>query len=447
MDADDPRGANMMRRPARKSVFIALVLLSAGANTPAFEPELIERLTGPIDDHAVVLIDASRAIVAWERNDGPGHETVWSSRRNSASGWSVPENVEFSQGKARDVQLAVDGNGNATVVWVQDELGLEGLWSNRYVPGEGWRDPSRIEPVGGELYAPRMAFDVAGRGVAVWERRQGTRLRIRASVHTPDTGWGPPREIDTGDGDGLSPQVSVHADGGAIVAWTERVDDAYRRVVARHFSAGNGWGELRTLSADGEDAYDVQIGMDAAGNAFATWEQAIHDEETVFASRFDAQQAVWSVPVRLEEHDEEAYGPRLAVNPDGQAVVAWIRAEGEIGAIVAARFRPDLGWERPIVVQGGAFLYVFDLDITAGPRGQVLATWCQTDGSRNNVWFARLDGDSGWHPPALGEHRTGSAHRPRAAAARDGSLGLVWKMVDAPLPDQALYSLWYRRVQ
>ena len=435
----------IMGRAARLIILSSLVLLFTGAETRAFELELIERLPGAIDDHTVVMLDGARAMVAWERDESARHETVWASQRSVSGRWTVPEIVEFSLGRARGIQLAADGTGTTTVVWVQQELNLSGLWANRHVPGEGWQEPLRIEPVAGELYAPRLALDTRGRGFVVWERRQGDRLRIRASRYTPENGWALPREIGVGEGNAVSPQVAVHADGSAIAAWTLRTDTGSRRVIARRFATDTGWGAPREFSANGEDAYDVRIAMDGAGNGFATWEQETHGEETVVASRFEPG-AGWGAPVQLEVDGEEAYGPRLAVSPDGNAIVAWIRADGETGVIAAARYTRERGWERPVIVQGGDLLYVFDLDITAGPEGGVLATWCQTDGSRNNVWYARFDVDLHWQRAALAEHRSGSAHRPRAVAGPDGSFGLIWKMVDAPLPDQALYSLWFRRV-
>ena len=434
-----------MGRTARLILLTGLVLLSTGTRARASEPELIERLPGAIDDHTVVMLDGARAIVAWERDDSAMHETVWASRRIASDRWTVPEIVEFSQGRARAVQLAVDGAGTVTVVWVQQELHLSGLWTNRHVPGEGWQEPSRIEPVAGELYAPRTASAASGRAFAVWERRTSDRLHIRASRYTPEGGWERPHDIDAGAGDAFSPQVAVQADGSAIAAWTMQSGTSGKRVVARRFVADKGWGDPRFISADGNDAYDIRIATDALGNAFATWEQETHGEETVVASRFAAG-AGWSAPVQLEAADKEAYGPRLAVNPDGSAMVAWIRADGETGAIVAARYTRERGWQQPVIVQGGELQYVFDLDVAAGVQGGVLATWCQTDGSRNNVWYARFDAQTQWRRAALAERRTGSAHRPLAAAGPDGSFGLIWKTVDAPLPDQALHSLWFRRV-
>lgn len=435
-----------MRQSARPGLLACAVFVAATAGAQALEPELIERLPGAIDDHTLIMLDDGHAMVAWERDDGIAHETVWASRRAGSERWSVPEIVEFSQGHARSVQLAVDASGAVTAVWVQDELALNGLWFNRYVPGEGWREPRRIEPVGGELYAPRLAVDGRGRGFAVWERRRDGRLNVRASRYLPDEGWQPPQRIDAGGDDAVSPQLAVHATGKAVVAWTSRNADGERRVVATRFVADSGWDAPRTISAAGEDGYDVRIALDAAGNVFAVWEQDLHGEETVVASRFEPGSG-WSPPVQLEVDGEEAYGPQLAVSPDGSAMVVWIRAEGETGVIAAARFTREGGWQRPVLVQVGDLLYVFDLHIAGDAKGDVLAAWCQTDGSRNNVWYARFGPGEQWSRALLAEHRTGSAHRPRAAAAPEGGFGLVWKIVDAPLPHQALYSLWFRSVR
>ena len=421
----------------------SLVFLSAWATALAGEAELIERLPGAIDDHAIVMLDGSRAMVAWERDDDRAHETVWTSRRSASGRWSVPEIVEFSQGHAREIQLAADSTGAVTVMWVQQELNLSGVWANRYVPDEGWQHPVRVEPVGGELYAPQLALDASGRGFAVWERRQDNRLGVRASRYTPEDGWGPPRNIDTGADEAVSPRLAVHANGSAIAVWSRRDNTGNRRIAAGRFVPIAGWGIPDVIST--EDAYDVQVAMDAAGNAIATWEQRVDGEETILAARFDVDTG-WSAPVQLEIDGKEGYGPRLAVSPDGSAVVVWMRADGETGTVVAAHYTRERVWERPLTVQGGAFLYVFDLHIAASAGGGVLAAWVQTDGSRNNVWYARFDSDSGWREPILAERRTGSAHRPRTAAGPVGDFGLVWKTVDAPLPEHALYSLWFRLV-
>lgn len=430
---------------ARLTVLASLVSLCASAGTTAGEMELVERLPGAIDDHTIVMLDASRAVVAWERDDGPAHETVWSSRRLATGRWSVPEILEFSQGHSGEVQLATDGNGAVTAIWVQQELFLSGLWANRYLPDEGWQQPVRVEPVAGELYAPHLALDTRGHGFAVWERRRGNRLGVRVSRYTPESGWEPPRDIDAGNGEATSPRLAVHSDGHAMAAWSRRDNTGKRLVVAARFRPGEGWSPPEAISTMGGDAYDAQVAMDAAANSIVSWQQKIHGEETILARRFEPGTG-WSAAVQLETNREEGYGPRLAVSPDGSALVAWIRADGEAGTIVVAHYTHERGWESPVTIQGGELLYVFDLQVAATVNGSALATWCQTDGLRNNVWYARFDPGSGWRPAVLAEKRTGSAHRPIVAVGPEGHFGLLWKTVDAPLPEQALYSLWFRLV-
>jgi hypothetical protein len=233
------------------------------------------------------------------------------------------------------------------------------------------------------------------------------------------------------------------ASGAATAVWSLRNDGGDRRIVATRFTPGVGWDTAQVISVKDADAYDARVAMDGAGNAIATWEQKMHGEESVFANRFDKNKG-WGTPVQLELDGEEAYTPKLAMSTNGNAVVAWIRAEADAAVIAAASYTPDRGWHRPHVVQGGNLLYIFDLDLAADANGRVLATWIQTDGSRNNVWYARFDAKTKWDAAALAEHRTGSAHQPRAVASPDGTFGVMWKTVDSPLPEQALYSLWFR---
>ncbi len=70
-----------MGRAARLILLASLAFLSVWATALASEPELIERLPGAIDDHTIVMLDESRAMVAWERDDSRAQETVWASRR------------------------------------------------------------------------------------------------------------------------------------------------------------------------------------------------------------------------------------------------------------------------------------------------------------------------------------------------------------------------------
>ncbi|MCK5364642.1 MAG: hypothetical protein KAR22_16815 [Gammaproteobacteria bacterium] len=80
-----------MGRAARLILLAAWRSCPSGATALAGEPELIERLPGAIDDHTIVKLDESRAMVAWERDDSRAQETVWASRRlGSDQLWLIP---------------------------------------------------------------------------------------------------------------------------------------------------------------------------------------------------------------------------------------------------------------------------------------------------------------------------------------------------------------------
>jgi hypothetical protein len=58
-----------MGRAARLIFLASVAFLSVWTTALAGEPELIQRLSGAIDDHAIVMLDGSRAMVACERDD------------------------------------------------------------------------------------------------------------------------------------------------------------------------------------------------------------------------------------------------------------------------------------------------------------------------------------------------------------------------------------------
>ena len=86
-----------------------------------------------------------------------------------AARWSRPVRLD-TNGNANNPKVATDELGNAIAVWAQfDALPQEyGLWSNRYVPGEGWGKPERINSYIGQADWPSIAMNARRRAMAVW---------------------------------------------------------------------------------------------------------------------------------------------------------------------------------------------------------------------------------------------------------------------------------------
>jgi hypothetical protein len=70
--------------------------------------------------------------------------------------------------------------------------------------------------------------------------------------------------------DAYEPQVAINGNGGAFAVW-ERFDGSYLRIQARTRTASGVLGSVQTLSASGRDAFDPQVAVTGAGKAFADW--------------------------------------------------------------------------------------------------------------------------------------------------------------------------------
>ena len=83
------------------------------------------------------------------------------SRFAPAEGWSAPEPIDRpgddGDGDAEHVTLAMDRGGNAVAVWTQAAGDSNLLWANRFVPGDGWAEPVRIDGNASATGHPRVS--------------------------------------------------------------------------------------------------------------------------------------------------------------------------------------------------------------------------------------------------------------------------------------------------
>jgi hypothetical protein len=76
-----------------------------------------------------------------------------------------------------------------------------------------------------------------------------------------------------------------------------------------------------------------QIGIDAAGRVMAVWEQRQGVPMDMLANRLDPATGRWGTPEPIENESlHDATTASLAVNASGQAVVAWVQANGDVMA-------------------------------------------------------------------------------------------------------------------
>ncbi len=358
---------------------------------------------GPVEpvgtDNAVavgcqVAMDASgNAFVVWMRLGGssPDHITsVFAARYRAGAGWEPQEEIGTDNAfTVTNPRIAVDRDGNALAVWVENTLSppTSGLWARRYAAGSGWGAPERIGPEGGGSGEPWVAADGTGSWFAVWAQQEdlgGGLWMTRAWSRRYDSvnGWGSPVPLDnTGAMYVTGPQVAVDNAGNAVATWSrlEPMGSQYHAWSSR-YRAGDGWRVAVRVDSDNTTGTgSPSLALDAAGAATAVWTYPgpIGAGSYVRASRSVAG-AGWDEWQGIGDNVMVVSPARCGVDAAGNVVAAWSRA-GLPETVWANRFVPGAGWTGRVQIDTGAGYQMRDLRLAVSPGGDAFAAWCQTE--------------------------------------------------------------------
>jgi PKD repeat protein len=153
--------------------------------------------------------------------------------------------------------------------------------------GGDWSDPDDLSDASQNAAEPDVAIDEAGEAVAVWTRSNGTNDIVQGAVRPAGGDWGAPDDLSASGQHGTSPVVAANVAVGAVALW-DRPDGSHLRVQAAVRPPNDDeWSNPDTLSATGENAGFGEVALDAAGNAIAVFGRSGVDGPSVQASGYD----------------------------------------------------------------------------------------------------------------------------------------------------------------
>lgn len=252
------------------------------------------------------------------------------------------------------------------------------------LPVSGWSSPAVVLSPGGSGSA-KVAIDAAGRALAVWLTLRTGSLSdedLMASRYEPGTGWSTPVLLETSPRDVMRVELAMDlASGRAIVLWTQASDTSNGAAWARHFDPGTGWTAVAALSSPTGVVDVPSVGIDAQGNAVAAWSQLDAQRFSVWGSRGSAAGA-WGTAQLLETMDELGRvdgNPRIAVAPQGDAIVVWQASGGSVAnrGTWTNRYSTATGWgsaSHLVAVSGGSAP-----DIAMDANGNAVMVWGQIE--------------------------------------------------------------------
>ncbi|MFA9462174.1 DUF7151 family protein [Thiohalorhabdus sp. Cl-TMA] len=198
----------------------------------AIEAIASDDATGP----QVAMDERGHATAVWKVDDGTGIYT-WANRYEPGSGWGTAGAIETATGNSSGQQVAMDASGNAVAVWAKFPGGKKHAYASRYMAGSGWGAPYLLETHNaGGVENPRVAVDGAGNALVVWQQGDGVRDNIWANRFLVGAGWGSAQVIETDDsGEAEAPQVALDPEGNGIAVWQHN-DGTRFNIVGNRFT-------------------------------------------------------------------------------------------------------------------------------------------------------------------------------------------------------------------
>jgi len=347
----------------------------------------------------VVLDSEGNATAVWDRWNGVD-TVVESAYRPAGEGWGTPIDlsVPVLEGEvvpgahdAQSPQIAVDRNGNVTVLWERYAGTKVVLQSVDRPAGGSWSAPVDIGEVNlGAAPEPWIAVDWEGNATAVWKKGE-----VIQSAFRPFAGsWAAPIPISPGES--FVPQAAMDARGDVTAVWMH-FDGSRHVVEGAYRPEGGEWESPTLVSEPGESAGNPHVALDASGDSLVAWRGEDKGKEFVRAAYRPVGEP-WGPPANVSSEGEQVQAVRDAVDPEGNAIVAWAGNAGEEGSpeIARAAYKPAGGaWETPteLSADGGNS---FPSDVVFDTSGNASVVWKRWDGSSNVVQAAYRPVGEGW---------------------------------------------------
>lgn len=218
-------------------------------------------------------------------------------------------------GGADDVIVGTDTDGIATMVWTsRGEL--------RYamrLPNGKFGTPV---PIPGQGLVGEVAFAESSNGNAIvaWTdlSEDGD---VRASVNIGGKGFSAGRIVSApmGSNNPNTPDVAISDSGRGVVVWAQSGADP-GSINATLFS-GSTFAASTALITDSA-AGDPRVGMDGSGAALAVWDYDTQSDDRIQGAAAPAGGG-FAAPVTIEQLQQGAGTPEVAVNQSGDAVIAY----------------------------------------------------------------------------------------------------------------------------
>jgi hypothetical protein len=385
---------------------------------------------GPAQTPQLAINSSGQALAVWLQSDST-RSKIWANRYTTTEGWGVAQRIDGNiQNDARGPQVAIDPSGNGLATWQQsDDIRLS-VWANRYTSDGGWETAELIETGdAGDANPAGVVVDASGNGLAAWSQSDGMTVNVWANRYTPTEGWGVAQRIDGNNPNrGSGPHLAINPNGSAVAVWGQ-TDDTRPHIWSNHYTPNGGWGSAGPVEDnDAGPAGGPKVATEPNGDALAVWVQDDGGEfNVIWANRYTFNSG-WGAPVRIDANDPSNAGnPQVAVDPAGNALAIWSQVDSP-SPVWSNRYTPAEGWGTAETIPIDVVSLPKSPQLDIDPNGNALALWAQDGGAGvDAIWWARYTPAGGWGiAERLRTDNAGRALSPSVGIDSSGRALLVW---------------------
>jgi len=433
--------------------FLIIILLLVGFSSSIlaeyeWETGLISSAvtdTGNAFDPKIAIDGDNKAHIAWFQYDnepGPsqGSERIYYWYDGS---FELISSSETNTGNARNPEIAVDGDNKAHIAWNQYD-GPGSFEDRRRI--YYWHDGSfelisSSETNTGDAFNQKIAVDGENKAHITWQQLDsepfpsGGRSRIYY-WHDGSSQLISSSETDTGDA--RNPQIAVDGDNKVHITWNQYDDEpGPYQGRQRIYYWYDGSSELISSSETNTgNAFNPQIVVDGENKAHITWGQYdgpgnTENELRIYYWYNDSFELISS----SETDTGDAFDPKIAVDGDNKAHIAWIQYDG-VGETEGKK-RVYYKFDKDPILLVSSTLDVGDtqtVEIAVDGDNQAHMTWQQYDGPGDTENELRI---YYWHTGSSelissSETDTGDAYNPQIGVDGDNKAHITWIQYDGP---------------
>lgn len=218
--------------------------------------------------------------------------------------WTLPETISSAGSNAFASNVALDGNGNAVALWIED-----GLVKTKYKPFQGqWSSATTLSI--SEASFCSLLMDVNGNATAIW-LESGI---IKSSTKLLNQSWS---SLSTLSNPGASVfHAAIDTYGNIVVVWAR---NGHVESITRFYN-GTWPGYVDVLSSN--NASHPRVGIGKNGTVIVVWQ---NDTTKRICLANKKLQDSWGPSINISTAGKISGYPSVAVNSSGNFAVTWFQ--------------------------------------------------------------------------------------------------------------------------